>query len=80
MKLEKADILELTVHHLHQQRRKKDWEPSPNQLEYFWSGFQQCLLEVSQFLQRHDIQLTAQFFEAMQKLIPVRRVNFWRPW
>lgn len=83
-KLEKADILELTVHHLHRQRREREWEPAnsstPGQLEYFWNGFQQCLLEVSQSLQLHNIQLTGKFFEAMRQLIPTRPVSFWRPW
>lgn len=83
-KLEKADILELTVHHLHNQRRDRESEPAnsstPGQLEYFWNGFQQCLLEISQCLQLHNIQLTGKFFEAMRQLIPTGPVSFWRPW
>lgn len=83
-KLEKADILELTVHQLHKQRREREWEPAnsstPEQFEYFWNGFQQCLLEVSQSLQRNNIQLTERFFEAMRQLMPPRPVSYWRPW
>lgn len=93
-KLEKADILELTVHHMYKQRRQCDLKTvdypklsaKSNQLEqrrgveHFWCGFQQCILEVSRYLQRHDMKLNANFLQAMQQLLPTRPASYWRPW
>ncbi|KAH8397457.1 hypothetical protein KR222_005099, partial [Zaprionus bogoriensis] len=87
-KLEKADILELTVHHLQKHRQSSDRKAdcheghnfSSNQIELFWSGFQRCLLEVYRFLQHHHLQLNAKFFQTMQELLPARPAIFWRPW
>ncbi|XP_034489802.1 enhancer of split mgamma protein [Drosophila innubila] len=88
-KLEKADILELTVHHLHRQRKQCELKTANNPLqqleqsrgyEHFWCGFQQCILDVSWFLQRHDRHFSFKFLRAIQQLLPVRQISFWRPW
>ncbi|EDV35005.1 uncharacterized protein Dana_GF22522 [Drosophila ananassae] len=93
-KLEKADILELTVHHL-QDRRRHQVHPTtttttPAQfqrlaMERYWNGFRQCALEVSRFLQRHDRQLNEKFLEAMEQYLPTTQplplpLPIWRPW
>ncbi|XP_044759046.1 enhancer of split mbeta protein-like [Coccinella septempunctata] len=51
-KLEKADILELTVRHLHTLKRQHQLILSPDQnyADKFRAGFSQCAQEVSQFL------------------------------
>ncbi|KAL7745146.1 hypothetical protein ACLKA6_008203 [Drosophila palustris] len=87
-KLEKADILELTVHHLHRQRKQCDLKTagSTQQLtqrrdfEHFWCGFHQCIVEVSLFLQRHDKEVNVKFLRTMQQLLPARSISYWRPW
>lgn len=51
-KLEKADILELTVRHLHTLKRQHQLilTPEQNYADKFRAGFSQCAQEVSQFL------------------------------
>ncbi|KAL3272651.1 hypothetical protein HHI36_014116 [Cryptolaemus montrouzieri] len=51
-KLEKADILELTVRHLHSLKRQHQLilPPEQNYADKFRAGFSQCAQEVSQFL------------------------------
>ncbi|EDW75114.2 uncharacterized protein Dwil_GK19874 [Drosophila willistoni] len=71
-KLEKADILELTVHHLHRQQQQH------LQMEHFWRGSQQCTLEVSHFLQSHNKQLNDTFFEVFKQILP--EVVWLRTW
>ncbi|XP_037727816.1 enhancer of split mgamma protein [Drosophila subpulchrella] len=87
-KMEKADILELTVYHLHRQHRPAATpttpsvcEPLTEQIatERYWSGFRHCALEVSRFLQRNNCQLNSKFVEEMEKLVPFEQL-FWRPW
>ncbi|XP_016962863.1 enhancer of split mbeta protein [Drosophila biarmipes] len=87
-KLEKADILELTVHHLHRQRRSAATPTTPSaseplheqvSAERYWSGFRQCALEVSRFLQRNNCRLNAKFVEEMEQLVPFETL-YWRPW
>ncbi|KAH8367992.1 hypothetical protein KR084_005262 [Drosophila pseudotakahashii] len=91
-KMEKADILELTVHHLHRQLDNSPATPivtasasayaSRNQhvaMERYWSGFRQCALEVSRFLQQNHFDLNARFVEEMEQLVPAESL-FWRPW
>nr|XP_016930779.1 enhancer of split mbeta protein [Drosophila suzukii] len=90
-RMEKADILELTVHHLHRQRPSAATptttntpsvcEPLNEQIatERYWSGFRQCVLEVSRFLQRNNCQLNSKFVEEMEQLVPFEQL-FWRPW
>ncbi|KAH8275942.1 hypothetical protein KR018_001403 [Drosophila ironensis] len=86
-KLEKADILELTVHHL-QDRQRPAAGAGANKtqhqrlaMERYWSGFRQCALEVSRFLQRHDRQLNAELLEAMKSFLPPQPLPpLWRPW
>ncbi|XP_064556029.1 enhancer of split mbeta protein [Drosophila montana] len=88
-KLEKADILELTVHHLHRQLkpasipRKSEGSvhlDTRHSLQHFWFGSQQCILEVARFLHPHDMQLNGKFLRAMQQLMPAKPESFWRPW
>lgn len=50
-KLEKADILELTVRHLHSLKRQQQLVPADQSYaDRFRAGFTQCAQEVSQFL------------------------------
>lgn len=51
-KLEKADILELTVRHLHQLKRQQSLTQAPEQsyADRFRAGFTHCATEVSHFL------------------------------
>ncbi|GBP30515.1 Enhancer of split mbeta protein [Eumeta japonica] len=51
-KLEKADILELTVRHLHNLKRRGQLvlKPDTSYAERFRAGFTQCATEVSQFI------------------------------
>ncbi|CAG4960214.1 unnamed protein product [Parnassius apollo] len=51
-KLEKADILELTVRHLHSLKRRGQLvlKPEMSYAERFRAGFTQCATEVSQFI------------------------------
>lgn len=51
-KLEKADILELTVRHLHNLKRQHQLiaAPESNYADRFRAGFTQCAQEVSQYL------------------------------
>ncbi|KAK6629998.1 hypothetical protein RUM43_003819 [Polyplax serrata] len=51
-KLEKADILELTVSHLHKLRRQHSLNPSTetSYADRFRAGFSQCAAEVSTYL------------------------------
>ncbi|KAK2709459.1 enhancer of split mgamma protein-like [Artemia franciscana] len=52
-KLEKADVLELTVRHLHRLREQKALFPDSNPMgktEHFKAGFTHCAAEVSRFL------------------------------
>ncbi|CAH1116227.1 unnamed protein product [Phaedon cochleariae] len=51
-KLEKADILELTVRHLHGLRRQHQLilPPEPSYADRFRAGFTQCAQEVTQFI------------------------------
>uniref|UniRef100_A0A034V3U8 Enhancer of split m3 protein n=1 Tax=Bactrocera dorsalis TaxID=27457 RepID=A0A034V3U8_BACDO len=58
-KLEKADILELTVRHLHRLRETNGLfvrHSDTLNMEKFWAGFQHCAVEVSHFLQKYDQQ------------------------
>ncbi|KAH8409093.1 hypothetical protein KR009_006822 [Drosophila setifemur] len=93
-KMEKADILELTVHHLRRQHIPDGHTQTysfsyPNQrtpaqmhrlaIERYWSGFRQCVLEVSRFLQRQDRSMSSRFLEAMEQFLPAQP-QLWRPW
>ncbi|XP_046406555.1 enhancer of split mbeta protein-like [Ischnura elegans] len=49
-KLEKADILELTVRHLHRLRRTQRLTASPDHADRFRAGFTHCAAEVSRCL------------------------------
>ncbi|XP_053947531.1 protein hairy [Anastrepha ludens] len=58
-KLEKADILELTVRHLQRLRETNGLfvrHSDTMNMEKFWAGFQHCAVEVSHFLQKYDQQ------------------------
>ncbi|XP_017113321.1 enhancer of split mdelta protein [Drosophila elegans] len=86
-KMDKADILELTVHLLHRQRcpeatpPQATFAPQNQQLamERYWCGFRQCAFEVSQRVQRTDCQLNADFLEKLEHLVP-SKPPLWRPW
>lgn len=55
-KLEKADILELTVRHLHSLRQHNTLfcRPDPGYADRYWDGFRHCAKEVAQFLAKCD--------------------------
>ncbi|XP_045478383.1 enhancer of split mbeta protein-like [Harmonia axyridis] len=58
-KLEKADILELTVRHLHSLKRQHQLilaAPEQSYADKFRAGFSQCAQEVSQFLTAPPLQ------------------------
>ncbi|XP_004931724.1 enhancer of split mbeta protein [Bombyx mori] len=67
-KLEKADILELTVRHLHnlKQRGQLVVKPEMSYTERFRAGFTQCATEVSQFIANATLAANA-----MQRQGPV---------
>ncbi|XP_017074273.1 enhancer of split mdelta protein [Drosophila eugracilis] len=86
-KLEKADVLELTVHHLnslHTLPTTTPIIPSTShqfKMQPYWWGFRQCALEVTHFLQRNDCQLNFRFVEEFeQQLEPPTKPILWRPW
>lgn len=57
-KLEKADILELTVRHLHNLKRQHQLVITPEQSypDRFRAGFAQCAQEVSQYLSKPPVE------------------------
>lgn len=73
-KLEKADILELTVKHLHKLREtntlfigSQHQAPASNtppqvHVGKFWEGFNLCAGEVSQFLTKYDRKISQNLF------------------
>ncbi|XP_050682337.1 enhancer of split mbeta protein-like [Leptidea sinapis] len=67
-KLEKADILELTVRHLHSLKRRGQLvlKPEVSYAERFRAGFAQCATEVSQFITNATVAANA-----MQRQGPV---------
>ncbi|CAG9564569.1 unnamed protein product [Danaus chrysippus] len=67
-KLEKADILELTVRHLHSLKRRGQLvlKPEMSYAERFRAGFAQCATEVSQFITSATVAANA-----MQRQGPV---------
>ncbi|KAI5638429.1 hairy orange domain-containing protein [Phthorimaea operculella] len=67
-KLEKADILELTVQHLHSLKRRGQLvlKPEMSYQERFRAGFTQCATEVSQFIANATLAANA-----MQRQGPV---------
>ncbi|KAM3965790.1 enhancer of split mbeta protein [Aphomia sociella] len=67
-KLEKADILELTVRHLHSLKRRGQLvlKPEMSYAERFRAGFTQCATEVSQFIANATLAANA-----MQRQGPV---------
>ncbi|XP_026756244.1 enhancer of split mbeta protein-like [Galleria mellonella] len=67
-KLEKADILELTVRHLHSLKRRGQLvlKPEMSYTERFRAGFTQCATEVSQFIANATLAANA-----MQRQGPV---------
>ncbi|XP_041982276.1 enhancer of split mbeta protein-like [Aricia agestis] len=60
-KLEKADILELTVRHLHSLKRRGQLvlKPEMSYAERFRAGFAQCATEVSQFITNATVAANA---------------------
>ncbi|XP_045774917.1 enhancer of split mbeta protein-like [Maniola jurtina] len=60
-KLEKADILELTVRHLHSLKRRGQLvlNPEMSYAERFRAGFAQCATEVSQFITNATVAANA---------------------
>lgn len=50
-KLEKADVLELTVRHLHKLKRQQQLQANPNlDMDRYRAGYTACISEVSRFL------------------------------
>ncbi len=50
-KLEKADVLELTVRHLHKLKRQSQLQANPNiDMDRYRAGYTACISEVSRFL------------------------------
>lgn len=70
-KLEKADILELTVRHLHTLRRQNKLFASANvaYADRFRAGFTHCAAEVSQFLNKIDQNANAHLMRHLRDCI-----------
>ncbi|XP_037940728.1 enhancer of split mgamma protein-like [Teleopsis dalmanni] len=72
-KLEKADILELTVRHLHRLRETNALFVRNNEtinMEKFWAGFQHCAAEVSQFLNKYDRSISSDLIKHIANYVP----------
>ncbi|XP_011292933.2 enhancer of split mgamma protein-like [Musca domestica] len=72
-KLEKADILELTVRHLQRLREKNALYVRHNDtlnMEKFWAGFQHCAAEVAQYLNKFDHQLGGDLIQHITSYAP----------
>uniref|UniRef100_A0A1A9X5J3 BHLH domain-containing protein n=1 Tax=Glossina brevipalpis TaxID=37001 RepID=A0A1A9X5J3_9MUSC len=72
-KLEKADILELTVRHLQRLRAKNALFVRHNDslnMEKFWAGFQHCAGEVAQFLSKYDRNVTGDLIQYIANYVP----------
>ncbi|XP_046406462.1 enhancer of split mbeta protein-like [Ischnura elegans] len=69
-KLEKADILELTVRHLHRLRRTQRLTASPDHADRFRAGFTHCAAEVSRYLGAADVgpRLLAHLGQCLQAM------------
>ncbi|KAM7347871.1 HES-related [Cochliomyia hominivorax] len=77
-KLEKADILELTVRHLQRLREKNALFVRHNEtinMEKFWAGFQHCASEVAQFLNKYDQQISGELIQHISSYVPNIRTN-----
>lgn len=70
-KLEKADILELTVRHLHNLRRQNKLYATANvaYADRFRAGFTHCAAEVSQFLNKIDQNANAHLMRHLRDCI-----------
>ncbi|XP_033170915.1 enhancer of split mgamma protein [Drosophila mauritiana] len=89
-KMDMADVLELAVHHL----TKKNCPVAPHTtaptsreyqspIDCYWSGFRECILEVSQFLQHNGYQANSEFEKELDQLMASTsksQPNLWRPW
>uniref|UniRef100_A0A1I8P7M7 BHLH domain-containing protein n=1 Tax=Stomoxys calcitrans TaxID=35570 RepID=A0A1I8P7M7_STOCA len=72
-KLEKADILELTVRHLQRLREKNALYVRHNDtlnMEKFWAGFQHCAAEVAQYLNKFDHQISGDLIQHIANYAP----------
>ncbi|XP_075155487.1 HES-related [Haematobia irritans] len=72
-KLEKADILELTVRHLQRLREKNALYVRHNDtlnMEKFWAGFQHCAAEVAQYLNKFDHQISGELIQHIASYAP----------
>ncbi|XP_055912161.1 enhancer of split mgamma protein-like [Eupeodes corollae] len=71
-KLEKADILELTVRHLHRLRESNTlfMRPDPVNVDKFWAGFHHCATEVTQFLTKYDRHITGDLLKHISTFMP----------
>ena len=77
-KLEKADILELTVRHLHKLSKTTDQD---NGQDHFQAGFNQCAMEVTTFLGASpNPQLLRQLDTCLNTVDLPERPHVWRPW
>ncbi|XP_055843929.1 enhancer of split mbeta protein-like [Episyrphus balteatus] len=71
-KLEKADILELTVRHLHRLRETNTlfMRPDPVNVDKFWAGFHHCATEVTQFLTKYDRPISGDLLKHIATFMP----------
>lgn len=71
-KLEKADILELTVRHLHRLRETNTlfMRPDPINVDKFWAGFHHCATEVTQFLTKYDRPISGELLKHISTFMP----------
>lgn len=71
-KLEKADILELTVRHLHRLRETNTlfMRPDPVNVDKFWAGFHHCATEVTQFLTKYDRPISGDLIKHISTFMP----------
>ncbi|EDV46566.1 enhancer of split mgamma protein [Drosophila erecta] len=83
-KMEKADVLELAIHHL---RRKHNPAATSgvyqSPMDSYWCGFRECVLEVFEILQHNGYQLNIECAEKLEQLVPSKFKSKpipWRPW
>lgn len=82
-KLEKADILELTVRHLQQLKAgnsliaQRQATKNPWNIEKFWAGFQHCAAEVNAFLGKNvtDAKIVTDIGQELMQ----HMTNYYRP-
>lgn len=89
-KMDMGDVLELAVHHLSKKNcpvATPTTAPTSgvyqSPIDCYWSGFRECVLEVSQFLQHNGYQPSFEFAKELDHLVASTsksKPNLWRPW